>query len=177
MEQEKKPGKKVRDTVLPRGPKAVAEPEKELRFTRAAQAPVFYASAVVFFAASMAVFILSTQDWGMGGPMLDGWLWLCLPGLLLCYAMLRLGLRCTRHAYIILNPLGVEIFPFFKARKNLQVIYWSEVAAAEVCNDNLVLHFSEEKMSGVIASLKPIPQIRRQLLETAVTGVIEKRGN
>lgn len=177
MVEKKKMSEKVRDTVLPGGPKGVAEPEKELRFTRAAQAPVFYALAVLVFAATMAVFILSTQDWGMGGPMLAGWLWLCLPGLLLCYALLRLGLHCTRHAYIILNPLGVEIFPFFKARQNLQVIYWSQVAAAEVRADKLLLHFTEKKTAGVIASLKPIPRLRRPLLEKAVLGVMAKRGN
>ena len=180
MEDEKQPiHGRVRDAVLPRGPKAIAEPEKELRFTRAAQAPAFYGLAVVFFAASMAVFILSTQDWGMKGPMLKNWWWLCVPGLLFCYWMVRLGLRCTRHAYIILSPLGVEIFPFFKARENLQVIYWTQVADAEFTPDakNLVLHFTEEKKSGVIASLKPIPEARRHLLEEAVLGVMEKRDN
>ncbi len=176
MKDEEKPIKeKVRAAVLPRGPKTIAEPEKELRFTRARQAPLFYALSVIAFAVSMGVFILSTQDWGMGGPLLEGWWWLCLPGLLLCYWMLRLGLRCTRHAYIILSPLGVEIFPFFKARENLQIIYWSQVADAEVKDGQLFLHFTEEKKSGVVASLSPIPEVRRLLLEKAVVGVMEKR--
>ncbi len=177
MEEEEKLSQKVRDTIVPRGPKSIAEPEKELRFTRAAQAPLFFAVSVIFFVATMAVFILSTQDWGMGGPLLDGWIWLCIPGLLICYALLRLGLRCTRHAYIILSPLGVEIFPFFKAKKNLQIIYWSQVADAEFSPDaqNLVLHFTEEKKSGVVASLRPIPERRRHLLEEALLGVMENR--
>ncbi len=176
MEDEEKPIKeKVKDAVIPRGPKTIAEPEKELRFTRARQAPLFFGLAVISFAAAMGVFILSTQDWGMGGPLLEGWWWLCLPGLLLCYGMLRLGLRCPRHAYIILSPLGVEIFPFFKARENLQIIYWSQVADAEVKDGQLFLHFTEEKKSGVVASLVPIPEGRRELLEKAVTGVMGKR--
>ena len=175
MEDEEKWSGKVRDAVLPRGPKAIAEPEKELRFTRARQAPLFYGLSVLAFAASMAVFILSTQDWGMGDPLLKGWWWICLPGLLLCYAMLRLGLRCTLHAYIILSPLGVEIFPFFKAKENLQVIYWTQVADAEVKEGQLFLHFTEEKKSGVIACLMPIPEERRVLLEKAVLGVMAKR--
>lgn len=169
-------GGKVRDAVLPRGPKSVAEPEKELRFTRAAQAPLYYGLSVVLFAASLGVFILSTQDWGMGGPLLRGWWWLSVAGLLLGYLMFRTGLRCTRHAYIILSPLGVEIFPFFNPRRNLQVIYWSQVADAGVESGRLVLHFTEEKNSGVIVSLKPIPRPRRELLETAVAGVMKKRG-
>lgn len=176
-EEEKTISQKAKDAILPRGPKAIAEPEKELRFTRAAQAPLFYGLSVITFAISMGVFILSTQDWGMNGPLLEGWIWLCIPGLLFGYVMLRLGLRCTRHAYIILSPLGVEIFPFFKAKKNLQIIYWSQVADAEFSSDakNLVLHFTEEKKSGVVASLRPVPEHRRHLLEEAVLGVIEKR--
>ena len=170
-------GEKVKSVVIPRGPKAIAEPEKELRFTRAAQAGLFYAAGVVVFAVSMAVFILSTQDWGMDEPVLAGWVWMCVLGLLLSYVMLRLGMRCTRHAYIILSPLGVEIFPFFKARENLQIIYWSQVADAEVTEGNLVLHFTEEKNSGVVASLKPIPKARRVLLEKAVLGVMKNREN
>ena len=75
----------------------------------------------------------------------------------------------------ILSPLGVEIFPFFKARENLQIIYWSQVADAEVKDGQLFLHFTEEKKSGVVASLSPIPEVRRLLLEKAVVGVMEKR--
>ena len=175
MEGKKPVSKKVHDTVLPRGPKMIAEPEKELRFTRARQARLFYGLAVITFSASMAIFILATQDWGMGGPLLKGWWWLCLPGLSLCYLMLRLGLRCTRHAYIILSPLGVEIFPFFRARKNLQVIYWSQLADAEVKEGQLFLHFTAEKSSGVIASLKPIPAERRRMLAKAVAGVMKNQ--
>ncbi|HCC21717.1 MAG TPA: hypothetical protein DEP88_10775 [Verrucomicrobiales bacterium] len=167
----------IKGAVIPCGPKSLAEPEKELRFTRAAQAPLFFGLSVVFLIMTLAVFILSTQDWGMGGPILDGWLWLCLLGLLLCYWMIRLGVRCTRNAYIIFSPLGVEIFPFFGAKENLQVIYWTQVADAEVTADakNLVLHFTEEKKSGVVASLKPISERRRHLLEEAVLGVMENR--
>ncbi|BDS06546.1 hypothetical protein NT6N_15860 [Oceaniferula spumae] len=175
--EKEKLGEKVKAAVIPRGPKSIAEPEKELRFTRAAQAPLFFALSVGVFAATVAVFILSTQDWGMDDPPLKGWWWLCVIGLVLCYLFIRLGLRCTRHAYIILSPLGVEIFPFFNAAKNLQVVYWSQVADAEFTPDakNMVLHFTEEKKSGVIASLKPIPEGRRHLLEEAVLGTLEKR--
>jgi len=166
----------LKKALIPSGPKNLAEPEKELRFTRAAQAGIFYAASVVSFAASMAVFILSTQDWGMGGPMLDGWVWLCIPGLLLTYGFLRTGLRCTRHAYLIFSPLGVEIFPFYKAEKNLQIIYWSEVAAAEVSDDlsRMTLHFNKEKKSGIVVSLHPIPRSRRHLLKEAVLGMMTK---
>jgi len=168
---------KVKGTVLPRGPQSIAEPEKELRFTRAAQGGVFFACSAVIFAMTVAVFILSTLGWGNSEPLLQGWWWLSLVGMVLCFILMRLGLRCARHAYIILNPLGVEIFPFFKAKDNLQIIYWSQVADAEfpLGAKRLVLHFTEEKNSGVVASLRPIPASRRHLLEEAIMGVLEKR--
>ena len=170
-------GEKVKEAVLPRGPKSIAEPEKELRFTRAAQGRLFFYLAVVFFAASLGVFILSTQDWGMKEPLLQGWWWVSVLGFGGSYLLIRLGLRCVRHAYIILSPLGVEIFPFFKAKDRLQVVYWTQVKDAEFSPDakNLVLHFTEEKKSGIVASLKPILPNRRYLLEEAVLGVLEKR--
>jgi len=89
---------------------------------------------------------------------------------------LRMGIRCTRHAYLIVTPLGVEIFPFFKAEKNLQIIYWSEVADAEVSPDlsRMTLHFNREKKSGVVVSLNPIPRERRALLEKVVSGMAQK---
>jgi len=166
----------IKKSILPSGPKKLAEPEKELRFTRAGQAGFFYAAAVIFFAASMAVFILSTQDWGMAAPLLHGWLWLSVLGLLLTFAALRTGLRCTRHAYLIFSPLGVEIFPFFKAEKNLQIIYWSELADTEISPDlsQMTLHFNAEKTSGVVVSLSPIPRRRRHLLKKAVLGMRSK---
>lgn len=177
MSEDKKLSEKIRNVVIPSGPKGVCEPEKEIRFTRAAQASLFFAVSVLVFAACVAVFILSTQDWGMDRPILDGWLWLCIPGLLLIYAALRTGLRCTRHAYIILNPLGIEIFPFYRPEKNLQIIYWSQLDDADFSKNarSMTLHFNAEKSSGVVVSLNPIPCGRRHLLEEAVLGVLEKR--
>ena len=46
---------------------------------------------------------------------------------------------------------------------------------AEVKDEQLFLHFTAEKSSGVIASLKPIPAERRLMLEKAVAGVMKKR--
>lgn len=166
-------------SVIPKGPKSLAEPEKELRFTRASQAGAFYALSVIFFSLTMAIFILSTQNWGMTGPKLAEWfwVWLCIPGITLTFIFMRLGLRCTRHAYIILSPLGVEIFPFFHAQKNLQLVYWSEITDVDVDTDKLTLHFTEEKKSGIVASLAPIPRKRRRLLKKAILGVMENRAS
>lgn len=165
-----------KEKIIPKGPKTIAEPEKELRFTRITQALLFYGIGVIMFTIAMSLFILSTQDWDMSGPLLPIWAaWLCIPLLALCFISFRVGLRCTRHAYIILNPLGIEIFPFSKPEKNLQLIYWSEVADAEVSHKQLILHFNEEKKSGIVASLAPIPKKQRILLREAVLGVLKNR--
>lgn len=95
----------IKGAVIPCGPKSLAEPEKELRFTRAAQAPLFFGLSVVFLIMTLAVFILSTQDWGMGGPILDGWLWLCLLGLLFDSSQGRLQIvsRSSRRSLWIVT--------------------------------------------------------------------------
>ncbi len=173
--QNKSAAEKIRNLLVPPGPRSVAEPEKELRFTRAGQAPLFYMIAALTVCGGMALLILSTQNWGMDEPPLRHWRWLGIPDILVGFWFLRLGMRCTQHAYIILTPLAVEIFPFFNARKSLRVIYWSEVHDAEVVDGKLMLHFSEQKESGVIASLQPVPPRQRQLLKTAVDGLMDRR--
>lgn len=166
---------KMRGLFLPSGPRPVAEPEKELRFTRGSQAPLFYMISALTVCGGMALMILSTQNWGMDEPPLKDWWWLAIPDILVGFWFLRLGMRCSKHAYIILTPLAVEIFPFFNARKNLRVVYWSEVHDAEVKDGKLMLHFSEHKDSGVVASLQPIPPRQRDLLKTAVDGLMNQR--
>jgi hypothetical protein len=161
---------KIREVLVPSGPRSVAEPEKELRFTRGAQASLFYMIASLMLAAGVGLMMLSTQKWGMANPPLQDWRWLCIPDLLVAFWLFRLGMRCSRHAYLILTPLGVEIFPFFNARKNLRLVYWTEIAAAEFKDSRLYLHFSETKNSGVIASLRPIAVAQRRLLKKAIDG-------
>ena len=167
----------VKSWLIPSGPKTLAEPEKELRFTRAGQAPLFMVISVALFASACALFILSTQYWGVEKPLFKGWLWVIVPLIISSFAFLRLGLHCVSHAYIILTPLGVEIFPFFQPEKNLQIIYWQQIYDAEISENRkeLVLHFSKDKQSGIVASLKPIPKIRWKLLEEAVVKTLKSR--
>ena len=165
---------KIRSALLPSGPKSIAEPEKELRFTRAGQAPLFYIIAALTVAAGIGLVILSTQKWGMDAPPLQNWWWLGIPDLLIGFWFFRLGMRCSQHAYLILTPLGVEIFPFFNAHKNLQVLYWTQIAEAEVDSRKLIMHFSDQKNSGVVVSLRPILPKQRKLLKKAIEGRMEQ---
>jgi len=157
---------------LPSGPKQVAEPEKELRFTRAAQGHVLLSLSVICLAIGITLFATSSAP---ASP--DG-LWIyavpaCIIGLLLIIP----AIRCIRHAYIILSPLGIEIFPFFKPEKNLQIIYWSDISHAELDADEkqLLIHTNEARTAGIIASLSPIKKSRRPLLARAISGTMEKR--
>ena len=156
--------------MLP-GPKPVEEPHKELRFTRAGQAMQFAILGAVLGGASIAMLLLNLIP---SDPILAWW-WPFVP-LPFAALLFHLAYRCVRHAYIILTPLGIEIFPFFKARENLQVFYWSQIADAEVnLRDQLVLHFNQERTSGVVASLAPIPSRRRDLLAHAIDGRMDER--
>ena len=155
-----------------KAPKSLAEPEKELRFTRARQARLFLFFAAISFAAAATLIATATA------PAAPPFIW--APALLLIplsVALILLAIRCARHAYLILSPLGIEIFPFRRPEKDLRVVYWSEIADAEIAPDHrrLTLHFTAEKSAGIVISLSPILRSRRNLLQAAVEGTLSKR--
>jgi hypothetical protein len=145
-------------------PKPVAEPHKELRFTRIGQAQAFMVIAAVSFAFAL----LLAVTWLMGHPSFL-W-WMPLPFLVTSILLGRLAGRCARHAYLILTPLGVEIFPLFKPQDNLNLVYWNEIDEVEFDEELTVLriHHTPEKNSGIVLSLKPIHQKKRPLLKKAL---------
>lgn len=152
-------------------PKKVAEPHKELRFTRIAQAQSFMVIATVSFAFALLIGI----TWFLGHPSFH---WsMSLPFLLLSVFLARLSGRCARHAYLILTPLGIEIFPLFKPENNLNLVYWTQINDAEF-DENLTvlkLHQNEEKTAGIILSLKPIHPKKRPLLKKALNGRMSEK--
>ena len=156
--------------MLP-GPKDIIEPHKELRFTRGSQASLFAMLAAVCGGASVAIVILNLL---LKDPLISWWGVLApLPPAFICA---RLCLHCVRHAYLILTPLGIEIFPFFKPQENLQILYWSQISDAEVNkHDELVIHLNEDKTSGVVASLSPLLPVRRKLLARAIAGRMDDK--
>lgn len=144
-------------------------PEKELRFTRSGQAAAFWVLAAVL--AAMAITLLATAVYRDINPLLPHPAWALLP-LALSAGVARLALGLTRHAYLILTPLGIEIFPFFRPAEGMRLVAWQEVAAAEVNErlTRLTLHHNAEKSSGIHLSLTPIRADRRSLLARAVIG-------
>ncbi len=152
----------------------VSEPEKELRFTRSGQAVGFGVLGAILIGA--AITLLATGIYRDINPELPHPLWSmpCIAMALWCFWLTK---HLAKHAYVILTPLGLEIFPFFFPSKNLQLVLWQEIVAAEISDDEkwLTLHFNEEKSSGLHLSLKPMDRKFRSLLAKAVLGRVSRR--
>lgn len=150
-------------------PLPVQSPEKELRFTRSGQAPLFWVAAAVLCAAAIILGVCA----GYRGidPRIPHPLWAAIP-LACAWASARTAIRLTRHAYLILTPLGIEIFPFFRPADGMRMVAWSEIHTAEITEDQgtLTLHYNAERSSGIHLSLKPIRADRRLLLAQAIAG-------
>lgn len=158
--------------MLP-GPQDLTEPHKELRFTRSGQARQFFLLAAGL--TTLAIFLLAAAF----TPGLEFPLWWSALPVLPALGLFLLAYRCIRYAYLLLTPLGVEIFPFLNPRKNLQILYWAEIDHAEVSSDQrlLILHFNESKTSGIKASLSPLAPPQRELLTHAINGRMAKRAS
>lgn len=153
--------------------KPIESPEKELRFTRAGQAPVFWLLAAVCVAVSVT--LLATSFYRADNPYLPRPAWALLPLLPAAWCV-RTAMHLTRHAYLILTPLGLEIFPFFRPAQGMQLVAWHEIAAVDVVETSrLTLHHNAEKTSGIHLSLKPIAKPQRALLIRAIEGRCQKR--
>lgn len=147
----------------------VAQPHQELRFTRAGQATGFWIAAAATAGAVVTLLVASLCRGE--NPQLPHPAWALVP-LAASFLCARVALRCTRHAYLILTPLGVEIFPFWRPAADMRVIPWAQIASAEIDSSRLTLHFTAEKTAGVHLSLRPIPPARRELLFAALQGRI-----
>lgn len=154
----------------------VRERDKELRFTRSGQAVGFWIAAAVSAIAALILFAVSfhRQD----NPVLPHPAW-ALPPLLVSYALARLAIRLTRHAYLILTPLGIEVFPFLRPAQGMQSVYWCEIDSVEVSEKGLrlTLHFNAGKSAGIHLSLRPVNSKRRDLLLRAVEGRVANKSS
>ncbi|KAB2641627.1 MAG: hypothetical protein DVB26_04635 [Verrucomicrobia bacterium] len=148
-------------------PRPLQSPDKELRFTRSGQAAGFWLAAAVL--ACVAVTVLACALYRDVNPRLPHPAWALLP---LALALLtgRTALRLTRHAYLILTPLGIEVFPFFRPAKFMRLVTWQEIVDAEIDANLtlLTLHHDAQRSSGLHLSLAPIREDRRELLAKAV---------
>ncbi len=147
----------------------VKEPEKEIRFTRSRQAQVWF---IIASLSTISIFIgigfsLIPEPYGTGD--LKKYWYLLIPLILISGISIKIAFFCLKYAYLIFTPLGIEIFPFRKPEKNLNVIYWSEINALEVDEKKITLHFNQEKTAGVVISLRPIAKKHLPLLNTLIS--------
>lgn len=147
----------------------IQSPEKELRFTRSGQAIFFFIAAAVLAAVSMT--LLACAAYRYLNPLVPHAAW-ALPPLAFAAFATHTAIQLTKHAYIILTPLGIEIFPFFRPAAGMRLVTWQEIHSAEVDGKmkRLTLHHDAGKTSGIHLSLSPIRADRRTLLAKAVLG-------
>ena len=150
----------------------VAEPHKELRFSRSGQAVGFFVAGAVF--CGVAVTLIATGVYRPENPELPHPAW-AVPCLVLAVCSFILASRLTKHAYLILTPIGLEIFPFFRPAKGMQMVFWQEISAAEIDERGkwLTLHFNNERTEGIHLSLSPVRKKLRNLLAKAVRGRVK----
>ena len=146
---------------------AVAQAHKELRFTRAGQATGFWLAAAVLLV--IAIFFLIVGSYRDALTKLPHPAWGLIP-MGIAALMVRFAIRCTRHAYLILSPIGVEIFPLFRPDSGMQLIAWAQIDSAEIDAGRLTLHYNPEKTAGLHLSLRPIARPQRDLLTKAIQG-------
>ncbi|HSP41777.1 MAG TPA: hypothetical protein VLO11_02800 [Luteolibacter sp.] len=146
---------------------SLQSPEQELRFTRSRQAVAFWLAAAVMAMATIVIVAVSFHR--AENPELPHPAWALVPAV--AAALLARGaVRLTRHAYLILTPLGIEIFPFFRPASGMRLVAWQELREmdADSALTRLTLHYNVEKTSGIHLSLRPIRADRRHLLVEAV---------
>ena len=152
---------------------SVQSPEKELRFTRSGQAVVFCMLGAVSIGAALTLGLSSLyRD---VNPDVPHPAWMLLP-LVAAVFFLRMAVRMARHAYLILTPMGVEIFPLWRPEQGMRLVLWQEIDAVEF-DDRLTLmtlHFDTAKSFGVHVSLRPLGAKLREALAMAVRGRVGK---
>lgn len=148
----------------------VSNPEKEIRFTRSSQARSFAVAGAVLIGVAATLF--ATARWGKGSPIRY---WHMAPALLMAGASFWLSYRCAKHAFLILSPVGIEFFPFYKPAQNFRLWSWAEFHHAEVIGKRLLLHFNEEETGGAVISLSPMLERSCQLLDLAIEGRMDER--
>jgi len=155
-------------------PRKLTEPEKELRFTRSLQAYVFWGGGTVCLCLAAAFGLLSWPAFmPRETPMVPAWL--ALVPLVFVPAFFWVATHLTRHAFLLLTPVGVEIFPLFFPAKNFNLVFWQEIENLEVDPRRRQLTISQADGGKIFVSLAPIAATQRELLASAVEGAMEKR--
>jgi hypothetical protein len=145
-----------------------------LRFTRSGQAIHFTALGIIFTCAALALAVLGTKWIPVDAyqPPLSSPSWGLLPVVpaLLCFWIAAFNVR---HAYLVFGPVGIELYPFFRPSKNMNLIPWSQIAAIDLDEQHAWLTITnlESLGGGSVLSLRPITSKNRRLLAHAIIGI------
>jgi len=158
-------------------PKNIQEPEKELRFTRSRQAITFLGAGLISLCILGFIWFrvyFNGLENNQNGPLFVA---ILLSVFLITMAGLffLVAIHCTQHAFIILSPLGLELFPFWFPVKNFRMLYWSEINDAAINEDMNLLSIECNNGSKIFISIKPIPTNIRSYLKTAIEGRMHEK--
>lgn len=167
----------MRPSLNPTSRKRVLNPEKELRFTRSRQSMGFALLAAMCFGAACTILtvVIYTASIDRESPISP--LWSIIP-FALTIPCGWAALYLASHAYILLTPLGIEIFPLWRPATNLRIVYWAEIGKVTIddLRQLLVIDFKEGG-GGVVLTLNPIRKPTRELLRLAIEGRAKQRDN
>ena len=158
-------------------PKNIQEPEKELRFTRSRQAITFVGAGLISLCILGFIWFqvyFNGLENNQNGPLIFP---ILCSIILITMAVLffLVAIHCTQHAFIILSPLGLELFPFWFPVKNFRMLYWSEINDATINEDMNLLSIECNNGSKIFISIKPIPTNIRSYLKTAIEGRMHEK--
>lgn len=151
----------------------VTEPDKELRFTRSGQALGFWFLAMAFVASAMVILVAASGRDTDFSRIHQAW---AVMPVILAWLACRIAIHLTKHAYLILTPLGIEIFPLIRPAHGMRMIPWAEIDAVEIDRGvrRITLHFDSARTSGVHLTLRPIREHLRPLLVEAMIRRVKK---
>ena len=151
--------------------------QKEIRFTRNAQAVHFFLLGLGFFCIGLTLWLLSLDVWTVStGPVLES-PWWALTTLPFIAASTWWGIHLAKHAYMIFSPVGIELFPFFFPSKNMEVFYWSEIGhvSFEANQGLLEISLAGEAERKVFVTTTPLNRASRALLAKTIEGIQARR--
>ena len=158
-------------------PQNITEPEKELRFTRSRQGLTFVTTSILCFCSAGFIWFRVYFNYLESSQINELMIPIVVSTFLIVLAILFffVAVHCTRHAILILTPLGLELFPFWFPVKNFRMIYWSEMDNVFVSEDMKLMHIDFNSGSKILVSMSPIATHLRSYLKVAVEGRMKEK--
>ncbi len=150
--------------------------KRDVRFTRGGQADLFALIGVGMLCVAGAMALLAWPAFlpPKVEPIVGSGWWALVP-VALAVVMFGLAVHLGRHAYLLISPVGLEIFPFFFPVRNFRLVMWDEIENLEVGEGRKWLTVAMFGGGGVHISLAPMRRMQRQLLAETVLRAMKMR--